>query len=96
MLSHIGLFNTFLSAAGQFWLQQLHLVLISVCIRTTLTHTQRLGTLFLFEAVIGRHRLFAVDVCGTVWELDNPQEMTGQTADYRESNSGTFTPSGKC
>ena len=25
---------------------------------------------FPFEASIGRHRLFAVDVCGTLWKLD--------------------------
>ena len=28
------------------------------------------------DYVIGRHRLFTVDVCGTLWDMDNQQEMT--------------------
>ena len=69
------LLNTFLAAAGNVRLQQLHLVLTSVRMRTILTLTKRLATLFPFEAVIGRHRLFATDVCVTLWKLDNRQEM---------------------
>ena len=42
---------------------------------------------FPFETVIGRHHLFAVDVCGTLWKLDNRHEPikrldTGKVAQY--------------
>ena len=34
---------------------------------------EQTGDVFPCEAVIGRHRLFAVDVWGTLWTLDNRQ-----------------------
>ena len=43
-----------------------------------------------FEAVTGTHHLFIVGVCGTLWILDNRQEMTDQTSCNRESNSVTL------
>ena len=37
-----------------------------------------------------------VDVCGTLWKVDNRQETADQTSCDRESNSVAFTTSGKC
>ena len=93
--------NTFPTAAGIFLLQQLHLVLILVRVRTILIYTKRIATL---SPLIGRHHLFVADVCGTgnwttfveLWKLDNRQEMAGQTSCHRESNTVAFTPPGKC
>ena len=39
--------------------------------------------------------MFAVDVCGTLWILDNRHGMADQTTCHMESNSVAFTPSGK-
>ena len=71
--------NTFLSAAEQLWLQLRRLVFVSVLKRNMLRHTQKTLDAFPFEAVTGRHRLITVDVCGTLWKLDNRQEMADQT-----------------
>ena len=80
--------NTFLTAAGYVQLQQLHLVLIWVCMRTILTHTHtQTREAFPFEAVIGRHHPLAVDVCGALWKPDNWQELDDETSCYRESKS---------
>ena len=53
------------------------------------SHTDTHNTshnVFPFEAVIGRHHLFAVDVWGTLRKLNNRQDMAGQTSCYRGSN----------
>ena len=68
-------------------MQQLHLVLISIRIRAILAHTKGLTTLFAFEAVVRRHHVFDVDVCGTLWKLDKGHDMAGTTSCYRTSNS---------
>ena len=59
------------------------------------THTRKIGDAVPFEAVIGRHQRFAVDVWETLRELDNRKEMASQTTVYRESNSVASAPSGK-
>ena len=46
--------------------------------RTILRYTKKTRKAFSFEAVIGRHRLFTVEVPGTLWKLDNRQDMADQ------------------
>ena len=61
----------------------------------THTHTQT-GDAFALEAAIGRQPVFAVDDWGTLWKLDNRQEMADQTSGYRGSNSVPVTLSETC
>ena len=77
----------FLTAAENVRSQQLCLVLISVHTTTILTHKESLP----FEAVVRRHRMYAVDVSGTLWKLDDRQER----ADHSACNSVPCTPTGK-
>ena len=60
-----------------------------------LTHKQTRDA-FPFEAIKGRHRLFAVDVRGTLWKPDNRKDMADQVSCYREGKSVALPPSGKC
>ena len=53
------------------------------------SHTRKTGDAFHFQAVIGRHHRFAVDVWGTLRKVDNRQEIAGQTTCYRESCSAS-------